>query len=164
MARPRKPLEQQTGHRTVEEQERRKLEEENAKTERDDLEFNKVPSAHFYNTIARNEYKRTLKDLKQMEMVGNLDRANLIVYANAYGRYVEATKNLKKKQGEGGGLIIQTEYSRVPNPLIKIAENAYKELKSAGSALGMTIDARLKMAAAKINDEESEIEDIFGDI
>ena len=45
--------------------------------------------------MAKNEWKRIVKELKKIEIVGNLDYVNLACYCNAYANYVETTKQLK---------------------------------------------------------------------
>ena len=82
MPRPRKPLAAQTGHLTKETQETRKYEESLVNAGKDELE--NIPVALFLDAVAKKEYKRTLENLRKIDLINNLDRAALISYANSY--------------------------------------------------------------------------------
>lgn len=122
------------------------------------------PPSWLINTIAKKEYKRVLKDLKTIEIIGNLDLSNLAGYCNAYAMYRKATEQLS-----GQELIVVkvsaqgTEYEG-ENPLIMIQKKYAEEMRKFASMCGLTIDSRLKAAAIKVDRAENEIEDEFGDI
>lgn len=84
MGRPRKPLEQQTRHNTVSERLRRQKEEESVKGDADQL---KKPPEWLCNTVAREEWRRVVKELEKIVIVGNLDVTNIGAYCNAYAAY-----------------------------------------------------------------------------
>ena len=92
MPRPRKPLAAQTGHLTKETQETRKYEESLVNAGKDELE--NIPVALFLDAVAKKEYKRTLENLRKIDLINNLDRAALISYANSYALYVKTCKVL----------------------------------------------------------------------
>lgn len=161
MSRNRKPLEQQEGNLTKEDKERKRLEEQMIKTGAEDL--GKAPS-WLINAVAKREYKRILKDLKKIEIVGNLDLSNLAGYCNAYAMYRKATEELA-----GGELIVERTSSQgttyeAENPLIMIQKKYAEEMRKFASMCGLTIDSRLKAASVKVEKIEDEIEDEFGDI
>lgn len=114
--------------------------------------------------MAKKEYKRILKDLNRIEIVGNLDLSNLAGYCNAYAMYRKATLQLA-----GERLIVEKISAQgVPydaeNPLIMVQKKYAEEMRKFASLCGMTIDSRLKAANMKVNRIEDEIEDEFGDI
>lgn len=161
MSRSRKPLEQQVGNLTKEDKERKQLEEQAIKTGSEDLA--RAPS-WLVDAMAKKEYRRILKDLGKIEIVGNLDLSNLAGYCNAYSMYRRATAQLA-----GQDLIVEkisaqgTPYE-AENPLIMIQKRYAEEMRKFASMCGLTIDSRLKAASVKIDRIEDEIEDEFGDI
>ncbi len=122
------------------------------------------PPTWLIDATAKREYKRILKDLKKIEIVGNLDLSNLAGYCNAYSMYRKATKQLA-----GTELIVTktsasgNEYD-TENPLIMVQKKYAEEMRKFASMCGLTIDSRLKAATAKADKIEDEIEDEFGDI
>ena len=95
MSRNRKPLDQQAGNITKEDKDRKALEEQVVKTGAEDI--GKTP-AWLVDAVAKREYKRILKDLKRIEIVGNLDLSNLAGYCNAYAMYRKATQQLANEE------------------------------------------------------------------
>lgn len=161
MSRSRKPMEQQVGNLTKEDKERKKLEEQVVKTGAEDI--GKTPS-WLIDATAKREYKRILKDLKRIEIVGNLDLSNLAGYCNAYALYRKATAQLS-----GEDLIVEKVSAQgvaydAENPLIMVQKKYAEEMRKFASLCGMTIDSRLKAATMKVDKIEDEIEDEFGDI
>ena len=159
MARPRKPLEMQTRHNTKTEITRREYEQSLLTSDQSDLD--RLQAGLLNDATAKKEYKRILKEVKAIEMIGNLDRGNLVAYCNAWSRYLQAQKSIREE-----GLVLVSEKTGVAyeNPMVRIAQNAYREMSAAGDKLGMSVSARLKSAAAKREREEEVLEEQFGDI
>lgn len=161
MSRNRKPLDQQVGNLTKEDKDRKQLEEQVVMTGAEDLDR---PPSWLIDAVAKREYKRVLKDLKKIEIVGNLDLSNLAGYCNAYAMYRKATEQLGDQK-----LIVErfsaqgTKYE-AENPLIMVQKKYAEEMRKFASMCGLTIDSRLKAATAKVDKIEDEIEDEFGDI
>lgn len=155
MPRPRKPLSAQTGHLTKETQETRKYEESLVNAGKDELE--NIPAALFLDSEARKEYKRTLENLRKIDLINNLDRAALISYANSYALYVKTCKEIKVS---GFVSVINGK----PNPLFAIMNQAKKEMETAGKVLGMSPAARLQAASSKTKVQAEELGEMFGDI
>lgn len=161
MARPRKIKDLQTKHLTQEEQINKELEEEFAKTARDQLE--KAPT-WLRDNLAKKEWKRLVEQLKSLEVIGNLDVNNLGAYCNAYSSYVEATKNLKKESM----LIKYTNKSgatnQIEHPYIRIQLKYSDEMRKYSALLGLSVDSRLKIASILNEKVKSDIDNEFGDI
>lgn len=155
MARPRKALDAQTGHLTKQTQETRRYEESLVTTGKDELA--KIPSALLLDNVAKKEYKRTLENLKKIELIGNLDRSALISYANSYSLYMRACEELRLQGFE------LSEKGKV-NPVITVMNQAKREMESAAKALGMSASARLQAASNRAKDEAESIKEVFGDI
>ncbi len=160
MARQRKPKEMQKGNLTVLQQEKKRLEEEYVRTGKNQLN---TPPIWLIDEIAKKEYKRIVKELKQIDMIGNLDLNNLGAYCNAFSNYIHATEQLN-----GQDFYIERETRTgviiVKNPLVDIQTNYANEMRRFASLCGMTIDSRLKVASTKINKEQEDINKKFGGI
>ena len=159
MGRPRKVISLQTGHIKSDVRAKREYEESIVKTDRDELE--NVPAALFLGTVAKKEYERVLQNLKSINIIGNLDRDNMIVYANAYSTYMMACKEIKKKDFKP---VVFTTTGEKPNPIYQIMDQAKRQMDTAGNALGMSASSRLKLAAEKAKGQEEELLQMFGDI
>lgn len=92
MGRRRKPKDMQKAHLTQAEKERREEEERTVSTGNEQL---KTPPEWLFNRTAKAEWRRITKELQKIEVVGNLDKANLAGYCNAYAAYRDVTEKLK---------------------------------------------------------------------
>lgn len=161
MSRNRKPLDQQVGNLTKEDKDRKQLEEQVVMTGVEDLGR---PPSWLIDAVAKREYKRVLKDLKKIEIVGNLDLSNLAGYCNAYAMYRKATEQLADQKLIVERVSAQGAKYEAENPLIMVQKKYAEEMRKFASMCGLTIDSRLKAATAKVDKLEDEIEDEFGDI
>lgn len=159
MGRPRKIISLQTGNIKKDVRAKREYEESLVKTDKDELE--KLPSSVFLDATAKREYERVRKNLQSIDIIGNLDRNSMIVYANAYSMYLQALKETKKKDFCP---TVKTSSGEKPNPIYAIMEQAKKDMDSSGSALGMSASSRLKIAAEKAKGQEENLMQMFGDI
>lgn len=94
MGRPRKPLEMQKGNLTIISMEQRRNEEKKTKTGSNQLSR---PPDWLIDEVAVKEWKRIVKELKKINLIGNLDRNNLGGYCNAFANYIKATEILKNQ-------------------------------------------------------------------
>nr|DAW73872.1 MAG TPA: terminase small subunit [Caudoviricetes sp.] len=159
MGRPRKIISLQTGNIKKDVRAKREYEESLIKTDKDELE--KLPSSVFLDATAKREYERVRKNLQSIDIIGNLDRNSMIVYANAYSMYLQALKETKKKDFTP---TVKTSSGEKPNPVYAIMEQAKKDMDTSGSALGMSASSRLKIASEKAKGQEENLMQLFGDI
>lgn len=159
MGRPRKIISLQTGNIKKDVRAKREYEESLVKTDKDELE--KLPSSVFLDATAKREYERVRKNLQSIDIIGNLDRNSMIVYANAYSMYLQALKETKKKDFCP---TVKTSSGEKPNPIYAIMEQAKKDMDTSGSALGMSASSRLKIASEKAKGQEENLMQMFGDI
>lgn len=159
MGRPRKIISLQTGNIKKDVRAKREYEESLVKTDKDELE--KLPSSVFLDATAKREYERVRKNLQSIDIIGNLDRNSMIVYANAYSMYLQALKETKKKDFCP---TVKTSSGEKPNPIYAILEQAKKDMDTSGSALGMSASSRLKIASEKAKGQEENLMQMFGDI
>lgn len=154
MGRPRMALANQVKHLTNQEKQRQAAAEAEIKTGSEEL-FD-VTDEDFVSAKARKEYERVLGNLKNMSLIGNLDKAHLIRYANAYANAAYAKSKLKKE----GYLDEKGNVSPWNNLYIKYGE----EVRASARLCGIAIDSRLKAAFMKNEKTKEQIAEKFGDI
>lgn len=85
MGKLKKPIDMQKAHLTLVEKQNRRQEEESVVTGNNQL---KTPPKWLINDTAKKEWRRIVKELNKIDIVGNLDYANLGGYCNAYANYI----------------------------------------------------------------------------
>jgi P27 family predicted phage terminase small subunit len=160
MGRSRKPQEMQKGNITVLDGQKRRREEESVTVGKNQLK--RAPD-WLISDMAVKEWKRLIKELDKIDIIGNLDRNNLGGYCNAFAMYVDVTEALKLE-----GLILERETRTgtilVRNPLIDTQKLYADEMRKFASLCGLTIDSRLKAAVIKVDKKEESIQSKFGGI
>lgn len=152
----RKPLAQQKGHLNVVTMQKRRQEEESIKTGFDQIV---EPPEWLKNKIAIAEWKRILPQLLSIDVVGNLDLANVAGYCNAYANYRKATEELDKMPLV---YVDKADGKTKSNPYIDIQAKYAQEMRRFADLCGMSISSRLKAAATKTQQTEDVIESKFG--
>ncbi len=147
-------MSEQKGHLTKNQQTKRHTEQELVRT---DNKYFLTPPAWLTDETAVKEYKRLVKAMKNMDMLGDLDANNLACYCNAFSNYLKATEQLTE-------LVTLTEKGYSENPLIAVQTKYAKEMRDFARLCGLSIDSRLKFAAVKLNDISENIDDEFGNI
>lgn len=160
MGRPRKPLAEQRGNLTVLTMQTRAAEEESISTGKNQL---KRPPDWLIDDVAKKEWRRIVKELEKIGLIGNLDRNNLGGYCNAFANYVKVTNILKEQtyyidRETRNGVIV------VKNPMVDIQRTYADEMRRFASLCGLTIDSRLKAAAVKTDKTREDITKKFGNI
>lgn len=145
-------------HLTKEEKSIRKTAENQAS---DGFEMMQVSPPNYLPAMAKQEYKRVIKDIQKLPL-RNMDRAMLENYCVWYAVFKQASKILAKQKimlEDEDGLLI-------PNPLynhtLRTIEKASKNIRSAASELGLTIDSRMKIFLPKTEEKQESIFDKFG--
>ena len=156
--RPKKIVELSTKHRSKAETDRREYEQSLLSSSGTDLDD--VRASQFVNTTAGKEYRRVLKRLREETgVIGNLNKSDLINYANSYGRYMDFVKECRKKDFQ---YVVETRNGPKPNPIIRMMDEARRDMAESSRRLGMTLDGQLKTAKAKADRQEAEMEQKFG--
>lgn len=162
MGKSRKPLSEQTGHLTAKFQKQREFEENLVKSSRHEFE---KPPAWLIDDYAVAEYKRIIKDLIRMDIIGDLDITNIAGYCNSYVLWLRATAELEEDYKKYGSLkVVSQNGVKVENPLINVQRKYAQEMRDFERLCGLTIDSRLKMASTKSQEIDNIIGDKFGDI
>ena len=81
MSKTRKVVDMQSAHLTKAEKQNRRQEENIVITGQEQL---KTPPKWLINDVAKKEWRRIVKELKKIEIIGNLDYANLGGYCKLY--------------------------------------------------------------------------------
>ena len=171
MGKSRKPLEMQKGNLTVLQQERKKQEEAIVRTGKNQLS---KPPSWLIDDVAKAEYKRIVKELRKIDIIGNLDLDNLGGYANAFSTYVKITKALSEELTKGIVVTYAVEDKKthemkmvegingMADSLSKLQKQYAEEMRKFAALCGLTIDSRLKAASSKVEKQEDNIQSQFG--
>lgn len=160
MGRSRKPIDMQKGNITVIDGKKRKTEEDSVTVGKDQIE---KPPTWLIDKTAKTEWRRLVKEMDKIDIVGNLDKNNLAGYCNAYANYRKATNELVdaplcvEKATRTGTVIVK-------NPLIDIQRLYADEMRKFAALCGLTIDSRLKAAVTKTSKKEETMKAKFGGI
>ena len=102
------------------------------------------------NTTAKREWSRVSKVLHKLGLLTEIDRAQLALYCQAWGRWVEAEEALK-----ADGIII-TAPSGYPmlNPQYAVCKQAMVTMQRALSEFGMSPASRTRVRGADISAED----------
>jgi P27 family predicted phage terminase small subunit len=99
----------------------------------------------FLSEYAVYEWNRTGPELWRLGLLTVLDEASFAAYCQSYGLWRAAEERLAKEDD----LVVRgTERSnRVPNPFLKIACQAARDLIKFGAEFGLTPSARARVSA-----------------
>lgn len=160
MPKNRKVLEMQSAHLTKAEKEQRKQQEQAVTVGAESLA--RTPT-WLVDNVAKQEWRRITKELAKIEIVGNLDYANLAGYCNAYANYRRVSDELRG-QSYCIERVTSTGFITVKNPLVDIQTTYAAEMRKFAGLCGLTIDSRLKAAVKKVDKQDEELNRRFGGI
>lgn len=86
------------------------------------------------------------------------DRAALAVYAQAYGRLVEAELALREK----GPVVKSPSGYPVLNPYLSVANKAIEQIKTFACEFGLTPASRVRLQVPEVEKEDDAEEAMFG--
>lgn len=151
--------------RTKEEIERRRKAEAALQAARDKL---KPPT--WLDKVAKKEFRYIVSEMKELEVLNNLDVHALAMYCDAYSNYVEITK-LINENGLAKPVVVFNEEAGINHTLLLIDKEAiirkkqfFDQVKQLGTQFGFTPSARAKMALAQAKASEEEEDDDFDDV
>lgn len=144
--RPRKSVTVHKGKRSKEERLNRKIQESKIKVDRLQLEEG---APEWLSSEAAEEYMRIVHEAGKIDLLDNIDRAFLAIYADNYDRYMKASAALQKD-----GLTVVTENGDFPSPYIKIASDAATQIHRCSTKLGLAATDRLKLIVPTATDDK----------
>lgn len=144
--RPRKAVGVSTGKIGKEKRLNRKIQESKIKVDRLQLEEG---APDWLSPDAAEEYMRIVHEAGKIDLLDNIDRAFLAIYADNYDRYTKASAALQKE-----GLTVMTENGEFPSPYIKIASDAATQIHRCSTKLGLAATDRLKLIVPTATDDK----------
>ncbi|MEN6325801.1 MAG: phage terminase small subunit P27 family [Syntrophomonas sp.] len=110
-------------------------------------EENPQPLAHL-TTVAKKEWKRIVPLLRQAGLLTQVDLTTLAAYCQAFGRWVEAEKLIKKE-----GLTFESDKGNIiQRPEVGIASTAMKQMVTFAAEFGMTPSSRSNIKVEEVED------------
>lgn len=148
-------------HLTREEIEKRKKAEERLKPRAD-----KITCPSWLDGVAKAEWQRVIGELKELELVSNIDLTALAMYCDAVSKYREASDLVRK---EGPVVTFKNALgatNKVKHPAVEVMKTMAVIAKSYGSEFGLSFGARTRLKpATKEEEKETELEkNGFGDV
>lgn len=111
---------------------------------------------------ARIEWDRIVSVLIGLKLMSPMDRAPLAAYCEAYGRWVQAERALRKmaeKDALTRGLVIKTTGGNlIQNPLVGTANKAMADMVRYAAEFGMTPSARARLQNPDAGGDENPFE------
>ena len=113
----------------------------------------------FLTDEARAEWFRTAKVLKEMQLLTLADRAALAAYCTAYGRWVEAEKQVQKY-----GTIVKSPNKGFPmkSPYLTVADQALESMRKLMVEFGLTPSSRSRIKVPGNRDATDEFDLFIG--
>lgn len=151
MARPRKPLENQNGHLTVNFQEARARAEGKMKPSTNDLL--KKRSKDLIDSNARKMWDILTPYLLKIAFYGDINIADVVGYCNAYSAYLSAWKQYKLSE-----TLDSKDYC------MNLVKKASEEMTRCQNRAGFSASSRIQIGDKEAQKEEKDINETFGDI
>lgn len=107
---------------------------------------------------AITEWQRLVPVLKKDFPLSETDFGMLVSYCLAFSRIKTAESEIRRS---GTYLINEDTGKKTVNPAVRVQSQAMKDLKQAASSLGMTLEARSKLA---LNKAKEEVKDPFEEL
>jgi P27 family predicted phage terminase small subunit len=107
---------------------------------------------------ATTEWNRLVPVLKKDFPLSETDFGMLVSYCLAFSRIKTAESEIRRS---GTYLIDENTGKKAVNPAVRVQSQAMKDLKQAASSLGMTLEARSKLA---LNKAKEEVKDPFEEL
>jgi len=125
----------------------------------------KVRPPGWLDGVAKKEFKRIVKELKEIGLVTNVDVNALALYCDAYSNYVKCSQIIEEE-----GLMVEytnkaAETNKVPHPLLTKKKQLHEQMKSLAVEFGLTPSSRAKLALPKEEPKQpTPFEQEFGDV
>ncbi len=95
------------------------------------------------NRYGREEWNRISKELFELGLLSEIDRAALAAYCSAYGRWVQVELKLKKSRL----IVTTTNGNGIQNPLVGMANKLRHQVIAFAAEFGMTPSSRSRVRA-----------------
>lgn len=95
--------------------------------------------------IAKQEWRRMVKEMRPLNLLTHLDRAALAIYCDQWERWVKATEELQKY-----GPVLKMGMMLVTSPYITIADKAMNQIRAFGTEFGFTPSSRTRLHVSPV--------------
>lgn len=112
------------------------------------------------NDEARREWRRIVKLLMELGLYTEVDRAALAMYCQAWGRWVEAERELAKE----GAVLTSCKGNLYQNPRLHVANKAWEQMRRILAEFGLTPSSRSRLVVSAGDRELSLAEVLFADV
>ena len=103
------------------------------------------PCPRHLSKKAKAEWRRVSRELYDLGLLSNVDRAALAAYCTAWARWVEAEEIVQQK-----GMVIKTTNGNfIQNPFLSIANRAMDDMRRLMVEFGMTPASRTRVQVQK---------------
>jgi P27 family predicted phage terminase small subunit len=106
---------------------------------------------------ARQIWKKTLKDMKEFDVLDNVDADTLAIYCDAVARYRETTLKVR----EEGYTTMSAQGAETVSPYVKAAQSYARVALQYSDKLGLNASSRARLAKKKADVEEDPNADLF---
>lgn len=109
---------------------------------------------------AKAEWRRMVPILESMGLLSTLDMAALAAYCQAYGRWQQAEREMKRltKKGTTGLLLKTAQGNYIQNPLLGIVSRNIQIMRQFITEFGLSPSARSRIQVDKTFGEEDELQ------
>jgi len=108
------------------------------------------PAPKWLTKDGRDEWKRKAESLRDMGLLTVADLALLAQYCEAYERWREAVRNMRKH-----GMVDDLRGARVKNGFVSIAEFASRQMQQIGAEFGFSPSSRTRVKVPKSTAKKS---------
>ena len=107
---------------------------------------------------AQAEWDRIGRELYEMGILANADRALLAIYAQAWGDLVKAQEQIRAD----GYMVKSPNGYEIPNPWLPIRNKAVEQIQKIAGEFGMSASARTRISAIKPEKPDDDEARFFG--
>ncbi|MFQ5625859.1 MAG: phage terminase small subunit P27 family, partial [Methyloligellaceae bacterium] len=108
---------------------------------------------------AKQEWRRLVKAMEHCEIFTQVDRQALAIYCEAYDRWVEALKVVRKT-----GYVVKDKKTNraIINPYLRVANQAVDVMRQFGPELGFTPASRTRIEAKGTAKDAAKLDEFVG--
>jgi len=115
---------------------------------------NKIRPPDWLSDEAKQEFKRIIKEMKDLDVLTNVDTDAVAIYCDAYVSYIECTRIIEKEGMMVTHVNQAGESNEVPHPLMTKKRQLADQMKSMATELGLTPSSRSKISMPKEKPKE----------
>lgn len=138
--RPRKNIDNCTGHKSKAEIEERQEQESKLK-----LDSNNIKCPTWLSKEAKKEFRRVRTELQKVDLLANVDTSILAIYSDAYANYIILTKSIELNGAVQTYTNTKGETNKVVSADVQAQQKYIDTIMKCSSKLGLSISDRLKL-------------------